>query len=51
MSLVHLLLALAVVLLAVSALFTVGEWVLWVALVSAVVAVVVGFADRDRRVG
>lgn len=51
MSLFHLLLTLAVILLAVSALFTVGEWALWVALVSAAVALVLGFTDNDRRVG
>jgi hypothetical protein len=50
MSLFSLLLTLAVICLAVAALFTVGEWVLWVALVSAGVAALVAVTGNDRRV-
>lgn len=51
MSLFALLLSIAVICLAISALFTVGQWILWVALISAVIAVVVAATNNDRRVG
>lgn len=48
MSLFHLLLVSAVILLAVAGLVTVGEWIFWVALALAAVAALVSLTNNDR---
>lgn len=51
MSLVTLLLALAVILLGLTLVTTLGEVAVWIALVLAAVAVVLDFANKDRHLG
>lgn len=51
MSLFHLLLVAAVVLLAVSGLVSTGVWIFWAALVCAAVAAVISLTGNDRGVG
>lgn len=51
MSLFHLLLVAAVILLAVAGLTTTGVWIFWAALVSAGVAALVALTGNDREVG
>ena len=51
MNLSSLLFALAIVLIGLTLVTTLGEVAVWVAIVAAVVAVFLDLSDRDRRVG
>lgn len=51
MSLVSLLLALAIVLIGLTLVTTLGEVAVWLGIIAAVAAVVLDFANKDRHLG